>query len=98
MSRASKISSGLLALAFLGVIGDDGLFGSRRIERVHSFQYQGQYAKLLKNNRRFAADLYWVEVNGDSIVNARLTSDDHREIVHVEERGYSIEDLDSISE
>ena len=66
---------------FLGAMGD--WWGSRGVDEVYTFQYQGQPAVVKHDDRIWALDNYWVSIGSTEtakILNGVFISDDGKRI------------------
>ena len=90
MASLGKIGKGALATGIVAVVGGaitlfagfvGDLWGSRGVNDLYKFQYQGKPAIVQHDNRILASDTYWIRVGeGDKITYGRLTSDEGKEV------------------
>ena len=62
------------------MLGQFGVYGSRSVDNVYSFQYNGKPASVRHENIRLGIDNYYVLVDGKDKLTGALMSDDGKEI------------------
>ncbi len=86
---SNSIRFGVLGLVSLALSSALGLFGSRGFITEHQFPYRGRNALIIRDDRRFSFDEYFMKIDNDKIIFGELR-DDLGNIINISTGGYSI--------
>lgn len=86
---------GLVGAILLPIVGSFGIYGTRGQEDIHSFEYSGRPAAIVREDVRWGPDKYFIRLReGETILTGKIVTDDGEEI-SINPWEYSIKDQKS---